>query len=100
MRSLIGISLALSWVMSAAPAFAQAKATVTDWGGGYLRGQDSASTTVATSGAGTAKPTSITPPPAPVSAPTTDWGGGYLRGPDSASTTVATSGAGTPKPAN
>lgn len=29
---------------------------VTDWGGGYLRGPDSASTTVATSGAGTPKP--------------------------------------------
>lgn len=69
----------------------------TDWGGGYLRGPDSASTTVATSGGGT-PPATVSIPPAPVEAPKTDWGGGYLRGPDSASTTVATSGAGGTKP--
>lgn len=71
---------------------------VTDWGGGYLRGPDSASVTIATSGAGSNKPAPIVVPPAPANVPMTDWGGGYLRGPDSASTTVATSGAGTPKP--
>ena len=76
------------------------KAQLTDWGGGYLRGPDSASTTVATSGAGTAQPAPVVIPAAPVNVPLTDWGGGYLRGPDSASTTVATSGAGAPKPNN
>lgn len=38
----------------AAPA--RTDASMTDWGGGYLRGPDSASTTPATSGAGTPKP--------------------------------------------
>lgn len=73
---------------------------VTNWGGGYFRGGDSASVTVATSGAGTAPLPLVTPAPAPATMPMTDWGGGYWRGADSASTTVATSGAGSPKPNN
>ncbi|NIJ08548.1 hypothetical protein FHS31_002169 [Sphingomonas vulcanisoli] len=86
---------------AAVPGNAQTSAGAwTDWGGGYVRGPDSASTTVATSGAGSAKPAPTIVPQAPANVPMTDWGGGYLRGPDSASTTVATSGAGTPKPNN
>lgn len=77
---------------------AQGSQQWTDWGGGYLRGPDSASTTVATSGAGANRPAPIAIPAAPVNVPLTDWGGGYLRGPDSATTTIATSGAGAPKP--
>lgn len=84
----------------AAPAHAQVgQIQWTDWGGGYLRGPDSASTTVATSGGGANKPAAIAVPAAPADVPLTDWGGGYLRGPDSASTTPATSGAGPRKPA-
>ena len=78
----------------------QRQAGWTDWGGGYLRGPDSASTTIATSGAGANKPAPIVIPTPPVQEPRTDWGGGYFRGPDSASTTIATSGAGTAKPNN
>jgi hypothetical protein len=82
-------------------AHAQARQTGwTDWGGGYLRGPDSASITVATSGAGANKPATAAVPAPPAEQRLTDWGGGYFRGPDSASTTVATSGAGSPKPNN
>ena len=43
------------------PSSTTANATMTDWGGGYLRGPDSASTTAATSGAGTPKPNNPKP---------------------------------------
>ncbi|MGZ5925286.1 MAG: hypothetical protein ACXWLJ_01315 [Rhizomicrobium sp.] len=76
----------------------QARAQWTDWGGGYVRGPDSASATSATSGAGAKTPAPVTAPSPPANVPLTDWGGGYLRGGDSASTTVATSGAGNAKP--
>ena len=82
----------------AGPAASAQQAQWTDWGGGYVRGPDSASTTAATSGAGSPKPAAVAVTAPPPNVPMTDWGGGYLRGPDSASTTVATSGAGTPKP--
>ena len=93
----------LSLAMAILPAAAAVHAQVTpgqwtDWGGGYLRGPDSASITVANSGAGTNKQAPVVPQTVVVKeVPMTDWGGGYLRGPDSASTTVANSGAGTPK---
>lgn len=98
MHSRLKLALSLA-VMAASNAAAHAQRQQwTDWGGGYLRGPDSASITVATSGGGPAKPAATPLPAAPTGGPMTDWGGGYLRGSDSASTTVATSGAGAPKP--
>jgi hypothetical protein len=95
----IASKLMLGLIVLSQPVCAQTgKSQTTDWGGGYLRGPDSASTTVATSGAGANKPAPLVIPTAPANVPMTDWGGGYWRGPDSASTTIATSGAGTPKP--
>ncbi len=83
-------------------AAAQQPANVVDWGGGYVKGGDSASVTPATSGAVQRKVPEK--PKAPQAAPKatqeklTDWGGGYFKGGDSASITPATSGAGTKAP--
>ena len=90
--------LSLAWLLATAASVATADERAIappriDWGGGYFKGGDPASSTVATSGAAQRDKAAKAAPAPTAAPPRTDWGGGYFKGGDSASNTPATSGA-------